>query len=85
MSCKGLRPKFGPGIPDCYIELANQCMDSDPKIHPTSNGIIYKLNKWLEIIGYEFKDKDKDEWKPDSRTDLIVMFFEVESKIKISG
>ena len=29
--CNGLRPKFGPGIPDCYIELANQCMDSDPQ------------------------------------------------------
>ncbi|RIB05840.1 kinase-like domain-containing protein [Gigaspora rosea] len=45
--CEGLRPKFGPGIPDCYIELANQCMDSDPGKRPISSEIIIKLNEWL--------------------------------------
>ncbi|RIB11776.1 kinase-like domain-containing protein [Gigaspora rosea] len=29
--CIGLRPEFAPGTPECYIKLANQCMDSDPK------------------------------------------------------
>ncbi|RIB14163.1 hypothetical protein C2G38_2018722 [Gigaspora rosea] len=55
----GLRPNFGPGIPDCYIELANHCMDSDPEKRPKSREIIDELKKWLKIIGYEFKDKDK--------------------------
>src|SRR5260363_2778 len=51
--CKGLRPIFGPGIPDCYIELAKQCMDSDPEKLPTSSEITIKLNEWLNIIGCE--------------------------------
>ncbi|RIB29946.1 hypothetical protein C2G38_2055253 [Gigaspora rosea] len=52
----GLRPKFGPGIPDCYIELANQCMGSDPEKRPTSSEIIIKLNEWLVIVNDEWID-----------------------------
>src|SRR5260364_173806 len=29
--CNGLRPNFAPGTPDCYVELANHCMNSDPE------------------------------------------------------
>ncbi|RIB21568.1 hypothetical protein C2G38_1086366 [Gigaspora rosea] len=57
--CKGLRPKFGLGIPDCYIELANQCMDSNPRKRPTSSEIIIKLNEWINIIGCEAENKIK--------------------------
>ncbi|RIB03790.1 hypothetical protein C2G38_2048985 [Gigaspora rosea] len=28
---KGLRPEFALGTPKCYIELAEKCMNSDPK------------------------------------------------------
>ncbi|RIB25095.1 kinase-like domain-containing protein [Gigaspora rosea] len=59
--CNGLRPKFGPGIPDCYIELAYQCMNSDQKKRPTSNKIILKLNEWLNIIESEVKNNSM--WK----------------------
>ncbi|RIB01899.1 hypothetical protein C2G38_2126511 [Gigaspora rosea] len=50
MICNGLRPKFAPGTPDCYVELANQCMNSDPDKRPNVNEIITKLNGWLNII-----------------------------------
>ncbi|RIB21570.1 kinase-like domain-containing protein [Gigaspora rosea] len=57
--CNGLRPKFGPGTPDCYIELANQCMDSNPGKRPTSSEIINKINEWLNIIESEAENKIK--------------------------
>ncbi|RIB13633.1 hypothetical protein C2G38_2097863, partial [Gigaspora rosea] len=50
MICNGLRPKFAPSTPDCYVELANQCMNTDPDKRPNFNEIITKLNAWLKII-----------------------------------
>ncbi|RIB29934.1 kinase-like domain-containing protein [Gigaspora rosea] len=43
--CTGLRPEFAPGTPECYIKLAKQCMDSDPKERPH----VCKLNINLKI------------------------------------
>ncbi|RIB26185.1 hypothetical protein C2G38_2065597 [Gigaspora rosea] len=51
--CNGLRPKFALGTPDCYIELANQCMNSDPEKRPSITEIITKLDEWLNIIKNE--------------------------------
>ncbi|RIB13399.1 DDE superfamily endonuclease-domain-containing protein [Gigaspora rosea] len=50
----GLQPKFGPGIPDCYIELANQCMDSDTKKRPKSKSD--EINKKLPTIKESLKN-----------------------------
>ncbi|RIB30392.1 kinase-like domain-containing protein [Gigaspora rosea] len=44
--CRGLRPGFAPGTPDPYIELAKQCMDSDPKKRPVAYDIWIKLKEW---------------------------------------
>ncbi|RIB09965.1 kinase-like domain-containing protein, partial [Gigaspora rosea] len=57
----GLRPKFAPGTPDCYVELANQCMNSDPEKRPSIRKIITKLNKWLEIIKNENENENENE------------------------
>ncbi|RIB09967.1 hypothetical protein C2G38_2107276 [Gigaspora rosea] len=46
----GLRPKFAPGTPNCYVELANQCMIPDPEKQPNICEIITKLDGWLNII-----------------------------------
>ncbi|RIB29977.1 hypothetical protein C2G38_2055363, partial [Gigaspora rosea] len=46
-------------IPDCYIELANQCMDSDPKKRPTSVEIIDKLNKCQNKIKSQFLESNE--------------------------
>ncbi|RIB05752.1 kinase-like domain-containing protein [Gigaspora rosea] len=45
--CKGLRPEFASGTPDCYIELANQCMNLDPQKRPTANDLWNILEKWI--------------------------------------
>ncbi|CAG8836594.1 36881_t:CDS:2 [Gigaspora margarita] len=29
--CQKMRPGFNEGTPECYINLAKRCMDSDPK------------------------------------------------------
>ncbi|RIB24791.1 kinase-like domain-containing protein [Gigaspora rosea] len=66
--CRGLRPEFAPGTPDCYIELAKQCMDSDPQKRPDVFDISVKLYEWNDIIEYsdnaneikkQFLDSDK--------------------------
>jgi len=31
--CFGLRPKFAFGTPNCYVELAMQCLDPDPQTY----------------------------------------------------
>ena len=54
--------KIGPWTPDCYIELANQCMDSYPKKHPKSSEMIIKLNEWLNTIGSEIENKIKSQF-----------------------
>ncbi|RIB10551.1 kinase-like domain-containing protein [Gigaspora rosea] len=48
--CIGLRSEFAPGTPECYIELAKQCMDSDPQKRPPAYKIRNTLNNWYNII-----------------------------------
>ncbi|KAF0544491.1 kinase-like protein [Gigaspora margarita] len=48
--CFGLRPEFALGTPNCYVELANQCMDPNPQKRPTTSVITDKLNKWFDSI-----------------------------------
>ncbi|RIB00178.1 hypothetical protein C2G38_2130331 [Gigaspora rosea] len=57
MICNGLRPKFAPGTPDCYVELANQCINSDPDKRPNVNEIINKLDEWLYIIESDIENE----------------------------
>ncbi|CAG8728047.1 2331_t:CDS:1, partial [Racocetra fulgida] len=42
----GLRPRFAPGTPDCYIQLSNRCMDADPTKRPSVNEIYDKISSW---------------------------------------
>ncbi|RIB11617.1 hypothetical protein C2G38_2103151, partial [Gigaspora rosea] len=57
MICNGLRPKFAPGTPDCYVELANQCINSDPDKRTNVNEIINKLDEWLYIIESDIENE----------------------------
>ncbi|RIB06387.1 kinase-like domain-containing protein [Gigaspora rosea] len=45
--CNGLRPELSPETPKCYIELAKQCMNSDPKKRPTAEYIYNEILQWL--------------------------------------
>ncbi|RIB05428.1 kinase-like domain-containing protein [Gigaspora rosea] len=49
----GLRPEFAEGTPDCYIELAKECMDSDPQNRPTAECVHLKINHWKTILEAE--------------------------------
>ncbi|RIB13981.1 kinase-like domain-containing protein [Gigaspora rosea] len=46
----GLRPEFAEGTPECYIKLANQCMDADPSNRPSASYIYSELSKWYKIV-----------------------------------
>ncbi|RIB03434.1 kinase-like domain-containing protein [Gigaspora rosea] len=48
--CSGLRPEFAKGTPECYIQLANHCMDADPSNRPTASDIYDKLSGWYKIL-----------------------------------
>ncbi|RIB26523.1 hypothetical protein C2G38_2064672, partial [Gigaspora rosea] len=58
--CNGLRPEFANGTPDCYIQLANECMDADPFNRPNASDIHENLSEWYEIVDNNVA-KDKNE------------------------
>ncbi|RIB24753.1 kinase-like domain-containing protein [Gigaspora rosea] len=47
---KNWLPEFAKGTPDLYIELANQCMNSDPQKRPIAKDVYDKLNEWCNKI-----------------------------------
>jgi serine/threonine protein kinase len=61
--CDGLRPNLIEGTPPCYVELMQQCWDSDPKKRPTAEYIANKLQNWTEgsdeNIVNQFKTSDE--------------------------
>ncbi|RIB08500.1 hypothetical protein C2G38_2147019 [Gigaspora rosea] len=48
--CNGLRPEFAKGTPECYIQLANQCMDANPPNRPTASYIYDAISRWYNIV-----------------------------------
>ncbi|RIB08333.1 kinase-like domain-containing protein [Gigaspora rosea] len=65
--CRGLRPELASRTPNCYVELAKQCMHSDPQEHPSAVNILSKIRGWLADINSsndneikkQFLDADK--------------------------
>ncbi|RIB30427.1 kinase-like domain-containing protein [Gigaspora rosea] len=72
--CKGLRPEFANGTPDCYIELANKCMDSNPQNRPSAEYINSEINQWRTIL--------KSENLIDEKLDIKKKFIDANSIIK---
>ncbi|RIB04032.1 hypothetical protein C2G38_2048774 [Gigaspora rosea] len=58
--CNGLRPEFAKGTPECYIQLANKCMDANPSNRPSASDIHENLLEWYEIVDNNFAE-DKNE------------------------
>ncbi|RIB19014.1 kinase-like domain-containing protein [Gigaspora rosea] len=54
----GLRPEFAKGTPECYIQLANQCMDDNPSNRPSASYIYNELTGWYNIVN---RNAAKDE------------------------
>ncbi|RIB20318.1 kinase-like domain-containing protein [Gigaspora rosea] len=64
--CDGLRPGFSKNTPECYIKLANQCMDMDPEKRPTAEELRDKFWNWNEInqhIKKQFDDADRQQYE----------------------
>ncbi|CAG8485769.1 16510_t:CDS:2 [Acaulospora colombiana] len=61
--CGGLRPRPIEGTPSCYVELMQQCWDSDPTKRPTAGYIVNALQNWFqgsdEDIVNQFKAADE--------------------------
>ncbi|RIB11751.1 kinase-like domain-containing protein [Gigaspora rosea] len=48
--CNGLRPEFAKGTPECYIQLANKCMEANPSNRPNAYDIRKNLLEWFNIL-----------------------------------
>ncbi|RIB16448.1 kinase-like domain-containing protein [Gigaspora rosea] len=66
-----LRPKFALETPNCYIELAMQCLDPDPQKRPTASVITGNLiNGWTPstfLLPYKIlklEQLNNNLWKP---------------------
>ncbi|RIB25740.1 hypothetical protein C2G38_2066781 [Gigaspora rosea] len=71
----GLRPGFAKGTPNCYIELAKQCMNSNPQKRPNAEAIYSKINRWKTILEAENLTDEKE-------LDIKKKFIDANSKIK---
>ncbi|RIB25339.1 kinase-like domain-containing protein [Gigaspora rosea] len=58
--CKGLRPEFAKGIPECYIQLANQCMNVNPSCRPTASNMYDKLSSFWYYTMYNYDEIFKE-------------------------
>ncbi|RIB25645.1 hypothetical protein C2G38_2030868 [Gigaspora rosea] len=59
--CNGLRPELAEGTPECYTQLANQCMDANPSNRPSASYIYDELSRWYNIVAYSAV-KDENEF-----------------------
>ncbi|RIB20744.1 kinase-like domain-containing protein [Gigaspora rosea] len=48
--CGGLQPAFAPGSPECYVELAKKCMNSNSQKRPKASDIQSTIKDWLNEI-----------------------------------
>ncbi|CAG8805863.1 22984_t:CDS:1, partial [Gigaspora rosea] len=72
--CHGLRPKFTSGTPNCYIELAQRCMDFEPKRRPTIRSVNALFIYWMEEI--EHSDDENKIKKAFLEADKIKLIIE---------
>ncbi|RIB28590.1 kinase-like domain-containing protein [Gigaspora rosea] len=50
MKLNGSLPEFAPETPDCYVELAKKCMNSDPEKRPSAEKITLELYRWHRMM-----------------------------------
>ncbi|RIA81765.1 hypothetical protein C1645_836451, partial [Glomus cerebriforme] len=47
--------------PQCYIDLANQCLDANPKDRPSPDNLCHKINSWRDPLLYSYCMRTLDE------------------------
>ncbi|RIB02869.1 kinase-like domain-containing protein [Gigaspora rosea] len=60
--CNGLRPNFASGTPNCYVELASLCMNSDPQERPDAWDINCEINNWIEKLTSDDENEIKNQF-----------------------
>src|SRR5947209_4241822 len=55
--CNGLRPRVAKGTPQCYVDLANQCLDADPEQRPSAYELWKIIRDWF--MNKKFIEADK--------------------------
>jgi serine/threonine protein kinase len=55
----GVRPNRIIGIPECYHELMQKCLDSDPEKRPTTQNIPKVLEKFKTSLNKQFDNVDQ--------------------------
>ncbi|RIB01671.1 kinase-like domain-containing protein, partial [Gigaspora rosea] len=60
--CNGLRPKFAPETPDCYIELANHCMNTDPLKRPIAWTVYCTIDDWIKQLALDDEHEIKKQF-----------------------
>ncbi|RIB12797.1 kinase-like domain-containing protein [Gigaspora rosea] len=73
--CNGIRPEFAEGTPDCYVELAKQCMNSNPQMRPNAEYVHLKISQWKTILDAKILT-DKEE------LDIKKKFIDADNLIK---
>ncbi|RIB11711.1 kinase-like domain-containing protein [Gigaspora rosea] len=79
--CRGLRPEFAPETPNCYIELAEKCMNSDPQKRPSAFDIRGTIEDWLRRMDDNAKIKYSF-LKIDDNDEIKKQFLEADKVIK---
>ncbi|RIB07081.1 kinase-like domain-containing protein [Gigaspora rosea] len=78
--CGGLRPDFAPGTPDCYIKLANSCMNSDPQKWPTAKMLFDEFSKWYDFMNEQDTDDEVDTFDEYDESNELDEKFEISNK-----
>ena len=57
--CNGLRPRVAKGTPQCYIDLANKCLDAIPEKRPDTGELDSIIHYWRRGNNDAFVDADE--------------------------
>ncbi|RIB01845.1 kinase-like domain-containing protein [Gigaspora rosea] len=84
--CKGFRPEFANGTPDCYIDLAKQCMDANPQKRLSAEFVNSKFIQWKIILESEnLSDEELDIKKKFIDADNIIKAISLKSLTMIQN
>ncbi|CAG8807848.1 35446_t:CDS:2, partial [Racocetra persica] len=59
--CKGVRPECPEGTPECYVQLVNECLDTDPEKRPTMDVIERDIAYWKDICNGNIEELSDEE------------------------
>lgn len=61
--CEGLRPEYGEGVPECYVQVVNRCLDSNAEKRPTIDEIWNIILTWDKSCNWKIAYLDEERLK----------------------